>query len=58
MFFVFIYAYWCPTLFRFKMTFVSLNSNTTGVICGVGTANYSGVLAFILVFSVLRVARS
>jgi hypothetical protein len=33
---------WCPTWFPYQMMFVSLNSNTTGVKCGVGTANSSG----------------
>jgi hypothetical protein len=45
MFFVFIYVYWCPTRFLCQMMLVSLNSNTTGVISGAGTASPSGAPA-------------
>jgi len=38
---VFIYVYWCSTLFPYLMMFVSLKSNTTGVTCGAGTAYLS-----------------
>ena len=55
MFFVFIYAFWCPIRgFHCQMIFVSFNSNTTSVINEVETANPSGALAF----SGERVARS
>ena len=50
MLFVFIYAYWCLTLFPYDMMFALFNSNTTGVICGAGTASPYGELEFIPVF--------
>jgi hypothetical protein len=37
-FYVFIYVSWCPTRFPYQMMLVSLNSNTTGVTSGAGTA--------------------
>jgi hypothetical protein len=40
------------------MMFVSFNSNTTGVTCGVETANPPGAHEFIPVFSEVPVARS
>jgi len=41
MLFVFIYyIYVCPTRFPYQMIFVSFNSNTTGVTCGAGAANF------------------
>jgi hypothetical protein len=40
---VFIYTNWCPTRLQYQMMFVSFTSNTTGVTCGAGTANPSGV---------------
>ena len=47
MFFVFIYAFWCPIRgFPCQMIFVSFNSNTTSFINEVETANPSGALAF------------
>ena len=48
---VFIYTSWCPTRFPFQMMFVSLNSNTTGVTTGVGTANRSRAPAFIFIMT-------
>jgi hypothetical protein len=41
--FVFIYAYWCPTRFRYHMIFVSFKSNMTGTTSGEGIAYSSGV---------------
>ena len=50
-----IYVYLCPTRFPYQMMFVSLNSNTTGVTCGAGTANLSGAPEITPVFSAIRV---
>jgi hypothetical protein len=45
MFFVFIYALWCPLRgFPCQMIFVSLNSNTMSVTNGVETTSPSGAL--------------
>jgi hypothetical protein len=45
MFFVFIYALWCPLRgFHCQMIFVSFNSNTMSVTNGVETASPSGAL--------------
>ena len=46
-FFVFIYAYCCPTRFPCQMSFVSLNSNRTDVTSGEGNGYLSGVPEFI-----------
>ena len=43
---IFIYVYWFPTQFPYKMMFVSFNSNTMGVTCGAGIANLSGAPDF------------
>ena len=42
MFFVFIYAYWCPTQLPYHMIFVLFNSNTMDDTSGAGTAHSSG----------------
>jgi hypothetical protein len=47
MLFGFIYVYWCPARFPYQIMFASLNSNTTGVRCGAGTAHPSGTHEFI-----------
>jgi len=41
--FVFIYVYWCPTIFRYHMMSESFNSNMTGTTSGEGTAHPSKV---------------
>ena len=56
--FVFIFVYWCPTLFSYLMMFVSFNSNTTGVTCGTGTDYHSGAPEIFLGFRGLHVAWS
>ena len=56
--FVFIYIYLCPTRFPYQTTFVSFNSNTTGVTCGTGTDYHSGAPEIFLGFRGLHVAWS
>jgi len=46
MLFVINYVYCCSTRFPYQMMFVSFISNTTGVICGAGTANSFGTPEF------------
>ena len=42
MLFVFIYVYWCPTLFQYQMMFASFNSKSPGVPFGAGNPGTSG----------------
>ena len=55
--YLYLFVWLCPVRFPYHMMFVSFNSRQTGVRCGTGTANPSGVPEFIPGFSGVRVTR-
>jgi hypothetical protein len=39
--FVFINAYWCPTIFPYQMIFVSVTSNGEGIVSTSGASEFT-----------------